>query len=259
MGILNVTPDSFSDGGDFIDHDAAIAHAHAMVAAGADVIDIGGESTRPGADPVSPDDEMRRVVPVVESLAAAGLMVSIDTTKSAVASGAVQAGAAIINDVSGFRDPDMVAVAAGTGAAVVVMHMQGEPRTMQADPTYTDVVAEVSQYLNDQAAALRAAGVEPEAIAIDPGIGFGKTLDHNLSLLSHLPRLVASGYPVVLGTSRKSFLGSLTGHDDPKQRDHATAATVVAGILAGVAVVRVHNVELCHEAAVVAGAIVGAD
>ena len=195
------------------------------------------------------------------------MLLSIDTTKPAVARAAIEAGAHIINDVSGFSDPEMVAAAATTGAACVVMHMQGEPRTMQVEPTYEDVVAEVSQYLNDQAAFLREAGVHRESIAIDPGIGFGKTLEHNLALHRNLGRLVKSGYPVVLGTSRKSFLGSLTvgsaaGHRDGDQvdaatRDVASAASVVAGIMAGVAVVRVHNVSMCLEAAGVADAIVG--
>lgn len=262
MGILNVTPDSFSDGGDYLDqdgldHERAIARAEEMVAQGADIIDIGGESTRPGAEPVSVEEELNRVLGVVDAMASADVHISIDTTKPAVAAAAIEAGAHIINDVSGFRDDAMVETAAASGAACIVMHMQGEPRTMQSDPVYDDVVADVSRYLNDQAAVLREAGVHHQSIAIDPGIGFGKTLEHNLALHRNLDRLVASGYPVALGTSRKSFLGKLLGDAEPHDRDIASAASVVAAIAAGVAVVRVHNVTLCSEAALVAGAIVG--
>ncbi len=257
MGILNVTPDSFSDGGTFLDPRVAINHGLALASAGADIVDVGGESTRPGSDPVPDEVEHDRVIPVIEALASDGVTVSIDTSKPSVASAAVAAGARIINDVTGFRSPAMVETASEKGVAVVVMHMLGEPRTMQENPVYGDVVAEVSAYLMRQAAGLRARGVPVDSIAIDPGIGFGKTVDHNLELMRHLDRLVSSGYPVVLGASRKSFIGTVLGGRDPGDRDIGTAATVVAGILSGVAVVRVHNVDMCLQAARMADAIVG--
>ncbi len=257
MGILNVTPDSFSDGGEFIDPNTAIEQGLALAGAGADIVDVGGESTRPGSEPVSPEVEQARVLPVVEALVSKGITVSIDTSKARIARAAVTAGASIINDVTGFRSSEMVDVAADTAVAVVAMHMLGEPRTMQENPTYEDVVAEVASYLMRQASTLRTAGVGASAIAIDPGVGFGKTVDHNLELLRHLDRFVLSGYPVVLGASRKSFIGTVLGGRSPADRDVGTAATVVAAVLAGVAVVRVHNVDMCLQAARMADAIVG--
>jgi dihydropteroate synthase len=235
MGILNVTPDSFSDGGRWFDREAAVARGLEMVAEGADVIDVGGESTRPGADPVDQAEEHRRVVPVVEALAP-HVRVSVDTTKPAVAAAALEAGATLVNDVSA----SLAEVAAEGGAGWVAMHMQGEPRTMQADPRYDDVVAEVTGFLTARAAQARAAGVEE--VWIDPGIGFGKTADHNLSLLRHLRTLVATGWPVAIGTSRKSFLGRTTGGADADDRLEASVATAVWAADQGASMLRVHDV-----------------
>lgn len=242
MGIVNVTPDSFSDGGLNHDPQAAVAAAEAMLAAGADIIDIGGESTRPGAEEVAPERELERVLPVVRSLSAAGAVVSIDTRRADVASACVAAGARIINDVSGFRHPAMVAVAAGSGAGLVVMHMRGEPRTMQEEPRYDDVVAEVAAYLSAQADHLKAAGVSEDRIALDPGIGFGKTTTHNLELLRHLDDLAMLGYPVVVGASRKRFIGEITGVTEPRARLAGSIAAAIASVERGAAVVRVHDV-----------------
>jgi dihydropteroate synthase len=245
MGVLNVTPDSFSDGGQWFDGPAAIEHGLAMVAAGASVVDVGGESTRPGADPVATVEELRRVLPVVEALAP-HTRVSIDTMKVEVAEAAVEAGATLVNDVSGSLD--LARVAARTGAGWVCMHMQGTPRTMQRQPEYTDVVAEVRDWLTERAASGRALGVGE--VWIDPGIGFGKTLDHNLALLAHLDQLVATGWPVLVGTSRKSFLGTLEsradGHDRPAPVDdrlEGSLASVAWAAMQGVHAVRVHDVE----------------
>ncbi|MGI8984334.1 MAG: dihydropteroate synthase [Acidimicrobiales bacterium] len=233
MGVLNVTPDSFSDGGRWLDPDAAVAHGLRMVAEGADVIDVGGESTRPGAEPVSVDEELRRVVPVVEALAP-HVRVSIDTRKAEVAEAAITAGATLVNDVSATLAP----VAAAGGAGWVAMHMQGNPRTMQIAPTYDDVVAEVRRFLLDRAET--AAGIDE--VWIDPGIGFGKTLEHNLTLLKHLSELVATGFPVVVGTSRKAFLGRLTGGAPAGDRVEASVATAAWALAQGAGMVRVHDV-----------------
>jgi dihydropteroate synthase len=243
MGVVNVTPDSFSDGGRFLDHSAAIAHAHTLVAQGADWVDVGGESTRPRADPVPADEELRRVVPVVEALAADGVAVSIDTRKAEVARAAVAAGARMVNDVSS----SLAEVAAETGAGFVAMHMLGDPRTMQNDPAYDDVVLDVRDYLVDRAGAARAAGVAD--VWIDPGIGFGKTLEHNLDLLSNLDVLVATGFPVLVATSRKTMLGTLAARADPggavpptADRLEGSVATAVWAVLLGAAMVRAHDV-----------------
>jgi dihydropteroate synthase len=233
MGVLNVTPDSFSDGGRWLDAGAAVAHGLQMVEEGADVIDVGGESTRPGAEPVPTDEELRRVLPVVEALAP-HTRVSIDTRKAEVAREALAAGASLLNDVSATLAP----VAKAAGAGWVAMHMQGDPRTMQQEPTYDDVVAEVRQFLVERAEA--AAGLDE--VWIDPGIGFGKTMEHNLALLAHLDTLVATGYPVVVGTSRKSFLGRLTGNAEPHDRVEASVATAAWALAQGAAMVRVHDV-----------------
>jgi dihydropteroate synthase len=245
MGVVNVTPDSFSDGGRYLDHAAALAHARALVAHGADWIDIGGESTRPGAEPVPVDEERRRVVPVVTALAAEGVPTSVDTRTPAVADAAVAAGARMVNDVS--ASPALAAVAAAGGAAYVAMHMQGEPRTMQDAPAYADVVTEVRDHLVARADAARAAGVDD--VYVDPGIGFGKTLAHNLDLLANLDVLVATGYPVLVGTSRKGMLGTLAARADAAgavppagDRLEGSVATAVWALLRGAAMVRVHDV-----------------
>ena len=252
MGIVNVTPDSFSDGGRFLDPDAAVAQGIALAGQGADVLDVGGESTRPGAAPVPADEELRRVIPVVERLAATtSVPVSVDTTKAAVARAAVDAGASVVNDVSAGRlDPDILGVAAEAGAGYVVMHMQGEPRTMQAEPHYDDVVAEVGDFLADRVGAARAAGVPEGAIAADPGIGFGKTVEHNLRLLAGLPAIAERvGVPVMVGASRKTFVGKVlaragaaSGDLPVDQREEGTLATVVWAVERGASIVRVHDV-----------------
>ena len=234
MGVLNVTPDSFSDGGRWLDPGAAVAHGLRMVDEGADVVDVGGESTRPGADPVPVDEELRRVVPVVEALAP-HVRISVDTRKAEVAEAAIAAGATLVNDVSASLAP--VAAAAGPHVGWVAMHMQGDPRTMQRDPSYADVVAEVRAFLVE-----RATGAGVDEVWIDPGIGFGKTMEHNLTLLAHLDELVATGYPVVVGTSRKSFLGRLTGDAAADDRVEASVATAAWALSQGAAMVRVHDV-----------------
>jgi dihydropteroate synthase len=235
MGVLNVTPDSFSDGGRYLDPELAVAHGLALVAEGADVVDVGGESTRPGAGPVDEAEERRRVVPVIEALAPS-VRVSVDTRSAAVAEAAVAAGATLVNDVSASLWP----VAAEVGAGWVAMHMRGEPVTMQEAPRYDDVVAEVGAFLQERAARARAAGVEE--VWIDPGIGFGKTLEHNLALLRSLDRLVAGGVPVVVGASRKGSLGQLTGGAPVHDRLEASVATAVWAVEQGAAMVRVHDV-----------------
>jgi dihydropteroate synthase len=246
MGVLNVTPDSFSDGGRWFDRDAAIAHGLEMVAEGADVVDVGGESTRPGADPVDEAEELRRVVPVVEALVPHA-RVSVDTRKRGVAEAALAAGATLLNDVTA----SLFDVAAAAGAGWVAMHMQGDPRTMQDDPRYNDVVAEVRDFLVERASAAAAAGVRE--VWIDPGIGFGKNVDHNLALLAHLRTLVDTGLPVLVGASRKRFLGVLTGVDDPADRLEGSLAAATWAMAAGAAMVRVHDVRATVEAARVVG------
>jgi dihydropteroate synthase len=235
MGVLNVTPDSFSDGGRYLDPLRAVSHGRALVDEGADVVDVGGESTRPGAAPVDEAEERRRVVPVIEALAAS-VRVSIDTRSAAVAEAGVAAGATLVNDVSASLWP----VAAAAGVGWVAMHMQGSPATMQADPRYDDVVAEVGAFLRERAGRAREAGVEE--VWVDPGIGFGKTLEHNLALLRDLDRLVADGIPVVVGTSRKGSLGQLTGGAPVEDRLEASVATAVWAVEQGAAMVRVHDV-----------------
>lgn len=245
MGILNVTPDSFSDGGDFVTLEDAVAHAERMVEEGAALIDVGGESTRPGAAEVAPDEELTRVLPVVEALVAREIPVSIDTRHAKVARAAVSAGACVINDVSGFRDEEMRKTAATCDAGVVIMHMQGEPGTMQDNPQYNDVVAEVRDYLVAQAAALEATGVARERICIDPGPGFGKTPSQTVELLRNLQEIVRAGYPVMAAVSRKSFLPYAYGREelaDPKKRDHVSATEALMACELGASVVRTHNV-----------------
>jgi dihydropteroate synthase len=244
MGIVNVTPDSFSDGGLFLDADAAVEQGQRLAAEGAAILDIGGESTRPGADPVPEDEELRRVLPVVERLAAdggSGHSVSIDTTKAAVARAALDAGATIVNDVSAFRfDPALATVVAEAGAGCCLMHMLGEPRTMQDDPRYDDVVSDVKAFLEERLTFAVGEGVDEERVWLDPGIGFGKTLEHNLELLRRLDEIVAIGRPVVIGTSRKSFLGKITGRAE-KERLPGTIATNVMAYERGAEVFRVHD------------------
>ncbi|WP_245971882.1 dihydropteroate synthase [Solirubrobacter pauli] len=253
MGVVNVTPDSFSDGGQFDDAAQAIAHGRRLAAEGAAILDVGGESTRPGADPVPAGDEQARVVPVVEGLRDVA-RVSIDTMKLDVAQAAVAAGAGYVNDVSAFRhDPELAGFVADRGLDCCLMHMLGEPRTMQRDPRYTDVVSEVKAFLEERMAAAVAAGIREERISLDPGIGFGKTLEHNLELLARLDELAALGRPLVIGTSRKTFIGRLTGRD-VTERVHGTVATCVIALERGAQVFRVHDVAAVADALKVAAA-----
>lgn len=242
MGILNVTPDSFSDGGQFANLDDALAHARQMVQEGAQIIDVGGESTRPGAVPVAPADELARVIDVVRALAAEGVCVSIDTRHAEVARACVEAGAAIINDVSGFTDPAMAQVAAESDCGLVVVHMQGEPATMQDAPVYDDVVAEVCGWLAQRTAALEAAGIAHDRICVDPGPGFGKTPQQTLELVRNLQEVMHLGYPVMAALSRKSYLGFAYGIENPAERDHVSAAEALMACELGASVVRAHNV-----------------
>jgi len=244
MGIVNVTPDSFSDGGHFVRTDDAVAHALRLSDEGADILDIGGESTRPGAAAVTVEEELRRVIPVIEKLAGkTTAALSVDTSKAAVACAAAAAGAEIINDVTALRgDDDMACVVAESGCAVVLMHMQGTPRTMQLSPYYNDVVAEVAGHLAQRVAAARAAGIGPEHIAIDPGIGFGKTVEHNMQLITGLGRFAALGHPVLLGTSRKSFLATVAQCLELEDRDLPTAVLTALGYGSGARLFRVHAV-----------------
>lgn len=243
MGILNVTPDSFSDGGRFASRDAALRRAGAMVAEGADLVDVGGESTRPGARPVSVQEELDRVVPVIEALAGdLPVPVSVDTSKPEVMRAAVAAGAALINDVAALRRPGALAAAAELGVPVCLMHMQGEPGTMQESPTYRDVVGEVAAFLAGRVSACEAAGMARDRLLIDPGFGFGKTLAHNLALLRGLPRLGALGLPVLVGLSRKSMIGALLGDVPVEGRLHGSVAAAVLAAERGAAIVRVHDV-----------------
>ena len=254
MGVVNVTPDSFSDGGAWLDPAAAIAHGRALVAQGAAILDIGGESTRPGADPVSEAEELRRVLPVLEGLAGAGARLSIDTSKAAVAAAALDMGASIVNDVTALRgDPRMAEVVAQRGCEVCLMHMLGEPRTMQRDPRYDDVVADVRAFLAQRLEHAVAHGIARERVWLDPGIGFGKTIDHNLELLARLDEIVALGRPVAVGTSRKSFLGRITGRG-PGERVAGTIATNVLALARGASVFRVHDVAEARDALLVAAA-----
>ncbi|MGE0067498.1 MAG: dihydropteroate synthase, partial [Solirubrobacterales bacterium] len=233
MGVVNVTPDSFSDGGLFLDPDAAIAHGRELADQGAAILDVGGESTRPGSKPVPEAEELARVLPVVEALAGDGATVSIDTSKSGVAAAALDAGAAIVNDVTALRgDSEMAELCAERGATVVLMHMRGDPRTMQDAPSYDDVVAEVTDFLSARLEVAVAAGIGPERIWLDPGIGFGKTAEHNLELLRRLPQLAELGRPLVVGTSRKSFLGKFDG-SPAGERLGGTIATAVLAAASG--------------------------
>jgi dihydropteroate synthase len=243
MGVVNVTPDSFSDGGDFAEASHAIDHARAMLAAGADIVDVGGESTRPGAEPVPLDEEAARVLPVVRTLAHAGAMVSIDTRRAAVMDQAVQAGAWIINDVTALTgDAESARVAARSGAAVVLMHMLGEPQTMQQDPRYADVTCDLIDYFRQRLTALEQLGLDRARIAVDPGLGFGKKDPHNLRLLDELAAFHVFGCPILLGASRKSFIGRLSKGEPPKRRVAGTLTAHQMGFERGVQIVRVHDV-----------------
>jgi dihydropteroate synthase len=260
MGILNVTPDSFSDGGEWFDFGEAVEHGRALVAEGADILDVGGESTRPGAAPIAVDEELRRVVPVVSALRDVDAQLSVDTMKLAVAEAAVEAGATFVNDVTAFRhDPAIAGLVADRGCDCCLMHALGEPRTMQKDPRYGDVVDDVRAFLEQRVRFAVGEGVREERIVLDPGIGFGKTLDHNLELLRRLDEIVAIGFPVVIGTSRKSFLGRLTGRDDPHDRVAATLATTVLALERGAQIFRVHDVAPTKDALAVATATLRAD
>ena len=258
MGVVNVTPDSFSDGGHYLDPAAAIAHGLELEVEGAAILDVGGESTRPGAAPVAEDEELRRVLPVIEGLVAAGCraQISIDTSKSRVAARALEAGATLVNDVTALRgDPDIAAVVAEANADCCLMHMLGTPRTMQLNPHYDDVVGEIKAFLEERMSYAIAHGIAADRILLDPGIGFGKTVEHNLELLARLRELVEFGQPVVIGTSRKSFLGKITG----REVDSRVAATVATNVLAyerGARVFRVHDVAPVHDALMVTAATV---
>ena len=268
MGVVNVTPDSFSDGGAFLQTDAAVAHGLELVGEGAEILDIGGESTRPGADPVSTEEELRRVIPVIEGLVAAGTkaQISIDTSKAKIAQAALGAGASLVNDVSAFRaDPAIAGLVADSGAECCLMHMLGEPRTMQRDPHYAgDVVDEVKAFLEERIRFAVREGVSEERIMLDPGIGFGKTVAHNLELIDRLAELAELGRPIVIGTSRKSFLGRIAadaaGLAEPLDAQHRLAGTIASNVLAlerGASVFRVHDVAPVREALAVAAATLG--
>jgi dihydropteroate synthase len=244
MGIVNVTPDSFSDGGRFDDAEAAVQQGLQLVADGADILDVGGESTRPGSDPVTADEERARVLPVIEKLSAeVDVPISVDTRKATVARAAVDAGASIVNDISAGADPDMFDAVRGRSTGMVLMHMKGEPKTMQEDPTYDNVVAEVHEFLRERVESAVFAGIDADRLCVDPGIGFGKSLEHNLELLRHLDAFEDLGVPVLVGPSRKRFIGALTRDDDPAGRVDGTAAAVAWCALHLVDVVRVHDVK----------------
>ncbi|HEY1688559.1 MAG TPA: dihydropteroate synthase [Solirubrobacteraceae bacterium] len=267
MGVLNVTPDSFSDGGRYLEASAAVAHGLELVAEGAAIVDVGGESTRPGAQPVDAEEELRRVLPVIEALSAAasGAEISIDTSKSVVAAAALEAGATFVNDVSALRfDPQLAGVIAGSGASCCLMHMLGEPRTMQREPRYDDVVGEVKAFLEERMSFAVAEGIDERLLLLDPGIGFGKSVAHNLELLRRLDEIVALGRPVVIGTSRKSFIGALIaerrGLPEPPpapQRLPGTLATNVLALARGASVFRVHDVAPTYDALALAAATLG--
>jgi dihydropteroate synthase len=258
MGVVNVTPDSFSDGGDWLAPEAAIAHGHELVAQGATILDIGGESTRPGADAVPEDEELRRVVPVLAGLAGAGAgaRLSIDTSKAAVAAAALDAGATIVNDVTALRgDAAMAGLVAERRCEILLMHMLGEPRTMQVAPRYDDVVADVRAFLAERVSFAESHGIAAERIWLDPGIGFGKTIDHNLELLARLDELLGLGRPLVVGTSRKSFLGAIANGRGPRERLPGTIATSVLALARGASIFRVHDVADVHDALLAATAV----
>ncbi|MBW1809190.1 MAG: dihydropteroate synthase [Deltaproteobacteria bacterium] len=257
MGILNVTPDSFSDGGDFFEGGRAVEHALEMVEAGADLLDIGGESTRPGSEPVAAEDEIARVVPVIEQVAKyATVPISIDTTKARVAEAAIAAGAALVNDVSALRfDPEMGKLVATAAVPLVVMHMKGEPKTMQAKPiVYSDLMSEIRSFLEEVLVTAERAGIARERIIIDPGIGFGKQPEHNLTILKRLSELAVMDRPILVGVSRKAFIGQVLGVE-AKERIFGTAAAVAAAVMAGAQIIRVHDVAQLSQVARMSWAI----
>ena len=259
MGILNLTPDSFSDGGLYLDPAAAVARAQQMIEEGADIIDIGGESTRPGAQPLTPDEEISRVIPVISALRAVSeILISIDTSKPEVMAAAVEAGANLINDVRALQEKGALEMAASLNVPVCLMHMQGQPRSMQNNPEYKNVVEEVSVFLQQRIALCQQAGIDQQQIMIDPGFGFGKNLDHNLALLKHLSEFVKMGFPVLVGTSRKSMLGHITGAE-VDQRLAAGLATTVLGYQTGARLFRVHDVKATVDALKVCYAVEAAD
>ena len=258
MGIVNVTPDSFSDGGETFQRDDALARGRAMIAAGADILDIGGESTRPGADPVDPDEEIARVVPVIEVLSAESALVSIDTRRTAVMRAAIAAGAKIVNDVTALTgDEGSMAVVAEAGVDVILMHMQGEPRNMQVNPTYDDVVADVRIFLATLVGACADVGIPKERVAVDPGLGFGKTLEHNLELIRHIDAFQDLAAAVAIGASRKSFIGRLSGVDEAADRMAGSISAVLAARSRGAQIFRVHDVAETRQALEVWEATVG--
>lgn len=255
MGVLNVTPDSFSDGGRFFDTDTAVRHGVRLAEEGAGFIDVGGESTRPGAEPVGVEEELRRVIPVIERLrGATGAVISVDTSKPEVMRAAAAAGAGLINDVRALREPGALEAAQSSGCAVCLMHMQGEPRTMQASPVYRDVVAEVRGFLEERARVCRTAGISADRLALDPGFGFGKTLEHNLTLLRHLRELGAGGLPVMVGLSRKSMVGKLTGRAEGERLLGSVVLAVMAAV-EGASIVRAHDVASTVEALKIVAAV----
>jgi dihydropteroate synthase len=258
MGVINVTPDSFSDGGEHLETLSAVEAALRMRADGADIIDIGGESTRPGAAAVPVEIELQRVIPVVRELANSGIFVSVDTTKKAVAEAAIDAGAKLINDVTGFSDPEMRKLAADAEVHICIMHMQGEPRTMQRNPRYDDVVSEVRNFLADRAARCEEAGIEKEKIILDPGIGFGKTVGHNLELLRNCDAIANLGYPLLIGVSRKSFIGKITDVVEPRERVAGSIAAALFAASKGARILRVHDVAESVQAVAIWEAIASA-
>jgi dihydropteroate synthase len=258
VGILNITPDSFSDGGEFFDPGAAAEHAATMLDEGADILDVGGESTRPGSDPVSQEEEIQRVIPVLERILSVRpeAVISVDTYRSGTATAALEAGASLVNDVTALRgDPRMASVIQEAACPVILMHMQGEPKTMQKEPHYEDVVREVRDFLAERAGYAVAAGIRPENVILDPGIGFGKNLQHNLALLRNLDAIVDLGFPVLIGASRKSFMEKITGVQEARDRVSGTVATTVLAYERGATFFRVHDVRANREALAVAEAV----
>ena len=256
MGIVNVTPDSFSDGGQHLRSDAALAHAHQLILQGAAILDIGGESTRPGALPVSVQEELDRVIPVIEGLRGEPIPVSVDTCKPEVMRAALAAGASMINDINALQHPDALAAVAASDAAICLMHKQGVPQTMQLEPQYQDVVSEVKEFLRERIAAAESTGIARERIVVDPGFGFGKTLGHNLALLHDLDTLAELGVPLLVGLSRKSMLGAITGQD-VEHRVHASVAATLLAVQRGAKIVRVHDVRATADALAVLNAVNG--